>query len=922
MDSKQDLKATLNLPDQEFTIPMRANLGTREPEIQAKWDAMNIYGQILAAREGAPEFVFHDGPPYTNGPIHMGTALNKILKDFVVKSRSMMGFRCPNVPGFDNHGLPIELAVLTEFRKNKQTPTIPELREACRAHATRYIQTQTEQFKRLGVFALWEEPYRTMDFRYEAEIVRTFGRLLDADQVYRGLRPVMWSPTSRTALADTEIVYKDHTSRSIYVRFPLVDDHNGWAAGLENVFTIIWTTTPWTIPANLAVAFHPTLEYLVIEHEGDHYVVQRDLAEKVWAELGWGTPNAVKDFLGSSFEHSRFKHPIFERDSVGVLADYITTEDGTGVVHTAPGHGREDFVTGAKYGLPVLCPVDERGVLTEEAGEFAGTFYADCDTVVVERLREFGHLLHDAPYEHSYPHGERDGQPVIFRATEQWFISIDDNGLRRRMLDEIDRVEWKPAQGKSRIRAMIENRPDWCFSRQRPWGVGIPVFYGAKSGQPVLDRSVVERVAAMIEAEGSDAWFTKDPSEILPPGYTHPDTGETEFRKENDTFDVWFDSGASSLCVLEGNVNSTWKARWPADLYFEGSDQHRGWFNTSLILGMIARGDAPYETVVTHGFVNDEKGLKMSKRLGNVLEPVEAATEFGADVLRTWAASVKWEDDVSIGPNLLKQSGDTYRKVRNTLRFLLANLSDFDPSAPAPLDTELDRWALEQAELLAKQVVDAYRRYEFGEALEALHSFCSKEMSEFYLDAIKDRMYCDGKDWPSRRSAQWACYRVLNILVRLAAPLLPHTAEEVYERIPEPKLASVHLEKFALPDEDAFDAIAASERQERFAKMLAARAAVFAEFEKFKQTGEVKDSQDAIVSLTDSQEEVEVLRSFGEDLALYFRMSWVELEVGEPSMRFRVSEFLRCERSRLRRPDVQEVNGVALSRRDRQVLGL
>lgn len=915
-----DLKATLNLPDQDFTIPMKADLAIREPEILAGWTAAHLYHALLKARKDSPTYVLHDGPPYTNGPIHVGTAMNKILKDFVLKSRLMMGFRVPYVPGYDNHGLPIEQAVMKKFQDKKEKPDLPTLREACRAHAAEYIDLQTTQFERLGIFGLWEKPYRSMDYRFEAEIVRVFKRLVELKQVYRGLKPVMWSPTSRTALADTEIVYEDHISKSIFVRFPLLDDHNGWSEGLANVYTIIWTTTPWTIPANLGVAFHPTLDYVVIRVGSDHYVIQKDLSEKVLGILGFSEYEVVKTFLGATFEYSKFKHPIFDRESLAMLANYVTTEDGTGVVHTAPGHGREDFMTGAKYGLPVLCPVDERGVLTAEAGEFEGVSYKDCDTVVVDRLREVGNLLRVEDYSHSYPHAERDGKPVIFRATEQWFVSMEDNGLRAQMLDQIERVKWYPESGYGRIKAMIGGRPDWCISRQRPWGVGIPVFYGAQTGAPVLDPTAIEAVAQLIENEGSDAWYTKSAAEILPQGYSY--NGETEFTKEKDVFDVWFDSGSTSLAVLEGNVYPEWKEHWPADLYLEGSDQHRGWFNVSMILGTATRGEAPYKAVVTHGFVNDEQGRKQSKRLGNVIDPVDVCNSLGADVLRYWCASVNYEDDVPCGPSLLKVSGEAYRTVRNTLRFLLGNLYDFNPSdKPASL-LEIDEWIIEQVELLVSEVKDNYEVFEFKKVLSALNDFCVKQLSAFYLDAIKDRMYCDGADWPTRRSGQWACYVVLRHLLTIAAPILPFTAEETYQRLPGDKLTSVFFETFALPSPERMAEIEASTLQCRFARLLEYRASVFAQFEEWKKVSQVKNGQSVVATIADDAETVEFLRSFPlAELANLFKMSWVEPQVGTPSVTFAATPYPQCERSKVYRPDVVEVNGHFLSERDRRAVG-
>ena len=923
-----NLKSTLNLPDPEFSIPMKANLAQREPEMQKQWAEMGIYQLIQDIRKDAPTYVLHDGPPYTNGPIHVGTALNKILKDFVVKSQTMMGKRAPYVPGYDNHGLPIEQAVMKKFKEKKLDPNIVELRKACREHAEHFIAVQTEQFQRLGVFGMWDRPYTSMDFAYEAEIIRIFKRLVEGNYVYRGLRPVLWSPTSRTALADTEIVYEDHVSRSIYVKFPLLEDKNGLFEGLDNVSCVIWTTTPWTIPANLAVAFHPHLEYIVAKTDDHgHLVVLKDLAEATFAKCGITSHQVVKFFKGSEVEFTEFKHPVYGRKSTAVLADYVTTEDGTGIVHTAPGHGREDFMTGQKYNLPAFCPVDDKGVLTEEAGEFEGTFYQKCDEVVVNRLKELGALLHWEDFHHQYPHAERDGQPVIFRATEQWFIGIDkpfhlDNKqtLRQKMMAEIPAVTWHPSNSISRITAMVENRPDWCVSRQRPWGVGIPVFYGAESCEPVLDPVAIEAVAQMVEKEGSDSWYEKSPQEILPEGYKHPATGEAEFTKEVDVFDVWFDSGCTHLAVLEGNVEPRWKEQLPADLFLEGSDQHRGWFNVSLILGTACLGHAPYKEVLTHGMVVDAQGKKMSKRFGNVLDPVKASDQYGSEILRYWSASVNYADDVPCSDELLKIAGENYRSVRNTLRFLLANLADYDPSAEAKLSLT-DRWAMQATDQLTTRVAKAFNAYEFNKALNEVHNFCVNELSRFYLDAIKDSMYCDGQNWPSRRGAQKACHYVLNRLVRLTAPVMMHTAEETYQRIPHiEKLPTVHAEVF-LDSEVDFD----PELDKTVKTLLELRARVFAQFEVWKKESGLKNSQDAEATLTVTEAEKAALDQF-EDVPNLFKMAAVQYSVGDPSAVFKKSELTLCDRSRIRRPDVEPVpyegETVNLSARDRRALGI
>jgi isoleucyl-tRNA synthetase len=952
-----DLRSTLNLPNADATIPMKAGLAAMEPALLTRWQNESLYHRIQALRSGDPVFVLHDGPPYTNSPIHLGTALNKMLKDFVLKSRTMMGFRCPYVPGFDNHGLPIEQAVMRKFAEKRQSPGIVELRQACREHAQEYVAIQSQQFQRLGVFGLWENPYRTMDFRFEAEILRVFRRLVEGGYVYRGLRPTLWSPTSRTALADTEIVYHPHTSTAIYVAFPLHRDPNQLLVDFPGVAAVIWTTTPWTIPANFACAFHPELDYAVVRvHLDDdsvrYYVLLSALVERTAQAVGWKRFDIVRTLGGINFEGMHFRHPVFERDSIAVMANYVTTEDGTGIVHTAPSHGRDDFYTGQKYGLPVPVTVDERGFLTAETGEFAGTYYKDCDTVVVDRLRDVGALLHAEPYEHSYPYAERDDQPVIFRATEQWFVAVEP--LRAQMLEQIQPVPleerrsllwqliypsegepqeipdvqgatWVPESGYNRIEAMVRNRPDWCISRQRPWGVGIPVFYGDDSGQPVLVPEVIDRVADLVAEHGSDIWFEWPAERLLPEGFRHPATGETTFTKETDVLDVWFDSGSTSLCVLEGNVYPEWKEHWPADLYFEGSDQHRGWFNSSLVIGVGCRGNAPYRQVVTHGFVTDEKGQKQSKRLGNVIEPVKAASDHGADVLRYWCAAVDYAQDMPCTEAILRQFGENYRNIRNTLRFLLSNLGDFGPEESREPTEDLDQWAVEQTDLLARDVVDAYARYDFNQAIVAIHNFCGNELSRFYLDVIKDRMYCDAADSKRRRSAQAGSLAILDRLVRLCAPVLAFTAEEVWDKMRENGLhanpESIHAERFLVPGPERLDEIEGSERSVRFAKLLTLRSQVFAEFEAWKATGGIKDSQDALATIAMA----EPADFSDEDYALYLKFSGVTITPGEGSVVFAASPYAKCERSRLRRPDVQgvDIEGrlIALSLRDRQVLG-
>jgi isoleucyl-tRNA synthetase len=908
-----NLRETLNLPDPDFTIPMKADLAIREPSMQKEWDDNNLYHRILESRKGREKFILHDGPPYTNSPVHIGTALNKSLKDFVVRYKTLRGFYAPYVPGYDTHGLPIELAV--QAKHGRLQPQ--EMREKCREHAMEFIEVQTRQFKRFGVLGNWEKRYATLDFAFEASIVRAFAKLAEKGFLYRDLRPTHWSIGMRTALADTELVYEDHVSKAIFVRFPLKSDASDVLPGINNLYTIIWTTTPWTIPGNLAVAFHPELEYTVYKIGEDHYLLYAGLAEKVFEQIGFADYEKVATVLGSTMEGLAFKHPIFDRDSVAVLADYVTTEDGTGVVHTAPGHGHEDFATGRKYGLPALCPVDEGGVYTKDAIEFEGKKISDADTFVVERLKETGNLLHAYDYSHSYPYSERDKKPVIYRTTEQWFIDIDHNELRGNALQEIDRVKWIPGQGKSRITAMVSNRPDWCISRQRTWGVGIPILFGVPSGEPVYDNEIFEMVAQLVEKGGSAAWFDAAIEDIVPSEYKHPKTGEAVFRKETDVLDVWLDSGVTHFAVLDQKYRPEWAdLEWPADLYLEGSDQHRGWFNSSLTTATALCGGAPYRAVLTHGFVLDEKGEKMSKSKGNVVDPIEASDKYGADIIRYWAASVDYNQDVPCGDNLLKQAGDHYRRIRNTLRFLLANLYDFVPTESDEVSVTIDRWALNKAAEVEIDCCEQYDQYDFNAALSRIHNFCAKELSQFYLDAIKDRMYCDAKSSSERRSGQIACHQILLTLTKLIAPLLPHTAEEVYAKTPNRnKQLSVMMEIVEPHEAPVADA-------NGYDWLIDFREEIFQKLEAWKTEQGIKDSQDVLVQIEADKETCDKLSSFAEDLPNLLRVSWVELkEADSTAFRFDKSPYLRCERSRLRRPDVEEVNGVPLTKRDRRVLG-
>jgi isoleucyl-tRNA synthetase len=871
-------KDTCNLPRTAFS--MKANLQTAEPEAISRWQRIDLYGQLRRARSGAVKFVLHDGPPYANGEIHMGTALNKVLKDFVVKSRSMAGFDAPYVPGWDCHGLPIELKVDRQLGPKKRQMSVADFRRECQAYAAKYVDIMREDFRRLGVFGVWDNPYLTMRPRYQADIVRALGRFVEQGMVYKGKKPVHWCMHCRTALAEAEVEYEPHTSPSIYVAFPLKPesaDELGKRipalAGRGNeVSVLIWTTTPWTIPSNLAVAFHPEFQYGAYAARGRIVIVARDLAEAVGEKIGGLLEGPLATFEGRVLERLVFAHPIYERDSIGVLGDYVTLEAGTGAVHTAPGHGADDYHTGIKYGLEIYGPLDAGGHYLENVGLFAGLQVLDANPKVEAALAERGHLWHREDYDHSYPHCWRCHNPVIFLATSQWFIAMDANDLRRRALEAIDATRWIPSWGRDRIYNMIANRPDWCISRQRTWGVPIPALDCTACGTPVLTTAVIDRAAAVFEQHGADAWYERPLEEFLPEGLACATCGGRDFERENNILDVWFDSGSSHEAVLP-----RWPdLRWPADIYLEGSDQHRGWFHSSLLVGIGTRGRAPFDQVLTHGFVVDEQGRKMSKSLGNTIAPQDVMKQSGADVLRLLVAMVDYREDIRIGKEILARVVEAYRKFRNVLRVLLANLYDFDPAVDAVARDrllEIDRWLMARYAQVATRMVAAYDDYDYPAIYQAANHFITVDLSAFYVDITKDRMYTFGARSEARRSGQTAMFAVVDGLSRLLSPILPFTMDEVWRNLPGQRAASVHLDQFPSGLEAWYDEALVADWE----KLRAVRDSVNVELERARQDKTISSNLSAHVDLDVGPDDSRFLARYGDSLPSLFGVSDVRL---------------------------------------------
>ncbi|HUB08290.1 MAG TPA: isoleucine--tRNA ligase [Myxococcales bacterium] len=919
MSDAPDYKATTNLPRTDFA--MKANLPTTEPKRVAAWQQDDTYARALAAAQG-PAFTLHDGPPYANGHIHQGHMLNKVLKDFVGKVQTMSGRPAKIFPGWDCHGLPIELAVDKELGSKKRDMSKVAIRKACRAHAQKFIDIQREEFQRLGVFMAWAEPYTTMAYGYEARIVRELAKVVRAGAVYRGKKPVYWCIVDRTALAEAEVEYDDHDSPSVYVAFPLTAGLGKVlpALGDRPVDLAIWTTTPWTLPANLAIAVHPTFQYLVYELRGRPTVVASDLLISFLAAVAPGDlveakrqvggtrldsaslthPERILGYVeGRALEGLQYRHPLVDRTSPVILGDHVTLEAGTGLVHTAPGHGQDDYAVGKRYGLAPFAPVDAAGHFTEEAGApWSGQQIFHANPAIVAALADKGALL-NAPNEHvrhSYPHCWRCKKPVIFRATDQWFISMDATSLRQRALAAIEDVEWIPAWGHDRIQGMLQGRPDWCISRQRAWGVPIPAFYCEGCGESLLDPALLDRVADRFETEGADAWFERPAADFMPAGQRCPKCQADRFRKEEDILDVWFDSGVSHAAVLDARGVTL-----PADLYLEGSDQHRGWFQSSLLCNLAAgRAGSPFRRCLTHGFVVDEKGQKLSKSLGNYIDPQKLLAQHGAEIVRLWAAASNYEQDVPLSEGIMKQLAESYRKIRNTLRFALGNLSDFDPGkdrVPAGELPVLDRYFRSVLHGFLGRVREAYAKHNFNQVHHEAAYLCSTTLSALYFDILKDRLYCSGPKDVERRAAQTVLHEIVDLLCRALAPILSFTCEEAYAFLPG------HRESVFVAGLPPVDAAALDEKLEaQMAGVLGVRAEVQKRLEDLRREKTIGSSLEARVSLA-AAEPLEAFQRLGGSLEELFIVSQVELA---PELRVERAAGRRCERCWKHLPEVPE----------------
>ena len=893
---KVDYAKTLNLPKTSFK--MKANLAQKEPLTLRDWKKAEIYEKSL--KEGAPFFVLHDGPPYANGDIHIGHALNKILKDIILKYKRLRGYNAPYIPGWDTHGLPIEWKIMEELGEKAKNMTPLQIRQECKKYALKWVEKQKEGFKRLGILGNWDNPYITLRPEYEAEQLKVFKEIYENGYIYKGLKPVYWSPTTETALAEAEIEYKDVTSHSIYVKFEGEKDLTD-KLGVDEASILIWTTTPWTLPANLGVFLHPEFDYGLYKTEKGNLVVAKDLAEDVFKTLDLSY-ELLKEFKGTELEYTHYQHPFLDRKGLVMNADYVTIDAGTGAVHTAPGHGADDYNYSLKYNIGILSPVDDKGHMTKEAGKYEGMFYAKASKAIVEDLTESGHMLYHTTFVHSYPHDWRSKKPVIFRATEQWFISIDESDIRENALKALENVEFVPSWGKNRIGSMLETRPDWTISRQRVWGVPIPLFYNRATDEVIYKPEIMDRIIELVKKEGTDIWWKYEAKEIIGDELLEKyNLKDVDIRKERSIMDVWFDSGVSHRSVLVPR-----NLPRPADLYLEGSDQHRGWFQSSLLTSIASTKDAPYKRILTHGFTMDGQGRKMSKSLGNTILPKDITEKYGADILRLWVSSVDYREDVRISENILQQMSDAYRRIRNTARFLMGNLNNFD-YANDKVDYkdmfEIDKWAMHKLEELKEKTTEYYDKYEFYSLFQEITYFCSMEMSSFYLDIVKDRLYCEGTTSIERRSAQTVLTEVLKVLVRIISPVLSFTADEIWERIPEAlkEEESVHLSKWIEANPEYLN----EELAKKWDKIARLRREVNKKLEAERQTGLIGHSLDARVLLNIANAEYSFIKDYTEnevsDLFIVSQVKFVndnlaESEIEGISISVEKASGEKCER--------------------------
>ena len=893
----KDYTSTLNLPKTDF--PMRANLPQREPEMQKAWEVEGIYEQMLKRNADKPSFILHDGPPFSNGNIHMGTAMNKVLKDFINKYKSMHGFRACYRPGWDNHGMPIESAIIKQSKLDRKKMTVPEFRDACHEFAQNFVNIQMDQFKRLGVLGEWDDPYLTMKPEFEAREIRVFGEMYKKGYIYKGLKPVYWCPHDETALAEAEIDYKDIDCTSIYVKFRISDtcgNEKMNALDLANTYFVIWTTTAWTLPGNLAIAVHPREEYIAAKvPSGEIYILAAALAEKTLAAAGIDGYETLASFTGSELEYMKARHPFLDRDSVLLCADYVTMESGTGCVHTAPGFGADDYMTCKRYKMDMIVPVDDRGYQTEDAGPYAGMYYEESGERIIADMRESGALLASEQITHSYPHCWRCKHPIIFRATPQWFCSVE--AFKDEAVRACDDVTWTPAWGRERMIGMIRERADWCISRQRHWGLPIAVFYCKDCGEVICNDETIDNVSRLFAEHGSNVWYEKEASELLPEGFVCPKCGSVHITKETDTLDGWFDSGCTHFVNLENREGM----RWPADLYLEGADQFRGWFQSSLLTAVGAKGQgAPYRGVLTHGWVVDGEGKAMHKSLGNSVLAEDVVKKYGADILRAWVASSDYQVDVRVSDKILGQLGEIYRKIRNTARILLANLGDFDPDndmLPVSELEDIDKWIIAGANELAARSVKNYDEYDFHGVFHDLANFCTVDLSKLYIDITKDRSYVEAPTSKTRRAVQTAMYTVLSMITRILAPLLTFTADEIWRAMPH--VASEDARSVLLNDIPTYDeSLTFPEIKAHWDHLFELRDDVMKELETARANKLIGKSLEAQLHIAASGEQYAVLDSFRDQLAAIFIVSAVSLESGDGEMKVTVEPASgeKCDR--------------------------